>query len=87
MIKNYFKTAWRNLARHKGYSAINIAGLAIGVAASLLIFVVVAYEWSYDKFQKKLRQNISCGHRNPQQRWHCSTHILRQHHIYLMIAA
>ena len=52
MIKNYFKTAWRNLARHKGYSAINIAGLAIGVAASLLIFVVVVYEWSYDKFQK-----------------------------------
>ena len=52
MIKNYLKIAWRNLVRHKAYSAINIAGLAVGIAASLLIFVVVAYEWSYDKFQK-----------------------------------
>ena len=52
MIKNYLKIAWRNLTRHKSYSAINIAGLAVGIAASLLIFVVVAYEWSYDKFQK-----------------------------------
>lgn len=52
MIKNYLKIAWRNLLRHKAYSAINIAGLAVGIAASLLIFVVVAYELSYDKFQK-----------------------------------
>src|SRR5688572_10385031 len=52
MIKNYFKTAWRSVVRHKAYSAINIAGLAVGIAASLLIFVVVAYELSYDKFQK-----------------------------------
>jgi putative ABC transport system permease protein len=52
MIKNYFKTAWRNVVRHKAYSAINIAGLAVGIAASLLIFVVVAYELGYDKFQK-----------------------------------
>lgn len=52
MIKNYFKIAWRNLVRHKAYSAINIAGLAVGIAASLLIFVVVTYELSYDKFQK-----------------------------------
>src|SRR5687768_12395675 len=52
MLKNYLKIAWRNLVRHKVYSTINIAGLAVGIAASLLIFVVVAYEWSYDKFQK-----------------------------------
>jgi putative ABC transport system permease protein len=52
MIKNYFKIAWRNLLRHKTYSAINMAGLAVGIAASLLIYVVVAYELSYDKFQK-----------------------------------
>jgi predicted permease len=38
--------------RHKTYSAINMAGLAVGIAASLLIYVVVAYELSYDKFQK-----------------------------------
>ena len=52
MIKNYFKIAWRNLLRHKTYSAINIAGLAVGIAASLLIFIVVKYELSYNKFQK-----------------------------------
>ncbi|MCW3118766.1 MAG: FtsX-like permease family protein [Chitinophagaceae bacterium] len=52
MITNYLKIAWRNLVRHKAYSAINIAGLAIGVAACLLIFIVVRYELSYDDFQK-----------------------------------
>ncbi|MES1225486.1 MAG: ABC transporter permease, partial [Bacteroidota bacterium] len=52
MIRNYFKIAWRNLIRHKAYSAINITGLAVGIAACLLIFVVVQYELSFDKFQK-----------------------------------
>ncbi len=52
MLKNYFKIAWRNLLRHKTYSVINITGLAVGIAASLLIFVVVKYELSYDKFQE-----------------------------------
>ena len=52
MIKNYFKIAWRNILRHKAYSAINISVLAIGIAASLLIFVVVSFELSYDRFQK-----------------------------------
>lgn len=50
MIKNYFKTAIRNLARHKAFSFINIAGLAIGLASCLLIFSVVKYELSYNKF-------------------------------------
>ncbi|MBS1610249.1 MAG: ABC transporter permease [Bacteroidetes bacterium] len=52
MIRSYFKIAWRNLLRHKAYSAINIAGLAVGIAACLLIFIVVQYELSYDQFQK-----------------------------------
>jgi len=52
MIRNYFKIAWRNLLRHKAYSAINITGLAAGIAACLLIFVVVQFELSYDRFQK-----------------------------------
>jgi putative ABC transport system permease protein len=51
MIKNYFKIAWRNIIRHKGYSAINVAGLTVGIAACLLIFVVLQYELSFDKFQ------------------------------------
>jgi len=52
MIKNYFKIAFRNLAKHKVYSAINVAGLAAGVAACLLIFVVVKFELSYNTYQK-----------------------------------
>ena len=51
MIKNYFKIAWRNLLRHKGYSIINISGLSIGVAACLLIFVVIRYELSFETDQ------------------------------------
>ena len=52
MIKNYFKIAFRNLAKNKVYATINVAGLAAGIAACLLIFVVVTFELSYDQFQK-----------------------------------
>jgi predicted permease len=51
MIRNYLKIAWRNIIRNKSYSAINIAGLTVGIAACLLIFVVVQYELSFDTFQ------------------------------------
>src|ERR1019366_7917590 len=51
MIRNYFKIAWRNIIRHKGYSTINVAGLGVGIAACLLIFVVIQYELSFDTFQ------------------------------------
>lgn len=51
MFRNYFKTAVRNLTRHKAYAAINITGLAVGIAACLLLFMVVRYELSYEKFQ------------------------------------
>ncbi len=49
MIKNYFKTAWRNLIRSKGYSAINIGGFAIGMAVALLIGLWIYDEVSFDK--------------------------------------
>jgi len=52
MFKNYIKVAFRNLQRHKGFSFINIAGLAIGIACCLLIFLYVADETSYDKFHE-----------------------------------
>lgn len=52
MFSNYLKTAWRNIIRHKGYTIINVSGLAVGIAACLLIFVVVNFELSYDTFQK-----------------------------------
>jgi putative ABC transport system permease protein len=51
MIKNYFKIAWRNIVRQKIYSGINIIGLAIGIAACLLILQYVSFELSYENFQ------------------------------------
>src|SRR5436189_1000811 len=51
MIRNYFKIAWRNMMRHKAYSGINILGLAIGIAACLLILQYVSFELSYENFQ------------------------------------
>ncbi len=50
MIKNYFKIAWRNLVRNKAFSAINILGLALGMACSLLIMLWVQDERSVDAF-------------------------------------
>jgi putative ABC transport system permease protein len=54
MLKNYFKIAWRNLARNKGLSFINISGLSVGMAFALLIGMWVKYELSYDKFHKNI---------------------------------
>lgn len=50
MIRNYIKTAWRNITRHKFISAINISGLAIGLTCCLLILAYIINETSYDKF-------------------------------------
>ena len=52
MIKNYFKIAWRNLVKNKGYSAINIGGLAVGMAVAILIGLWVYDELSYDKYHE-----------------------------------
>jgi len=52
MIKNYLKIALRNIKRQKGYSFINIVGLAVGMACCLLILFYVLYEFSYDTFHK-----------------------------------
>src|SRR5580704_10373523 len=57
MFKNYLKTAWRNINRNKAYALINITGLAIGVAACLLIFLVIEFETSFDNFHAN-RQRI-----------------------------
>ncbi len=52
MIRNYLKVAWRNLVKSKGYSAINIGGLAVGMAVAILIGLWVYDELSYDKYHK-----------------------------------
>ena len=53
MLKNFFKVAVRNLWRNKGFSSINIVGLAIGMAAALLILLWVQHEMSFDRFHEK----------------------------------
>ncbi len=53
MLKNYLKIALRNLLRHKGYSFINIAGLAVGITCCLLILLFVQDELSYDRYHEK----------------------------------
>src|SRR5580704_12288536 len=61
MFYNYFKTAFRNLLRNKGYAVINIVGLAVGVAACLLIFLVIQFETSFDNFHKKKNEIYRLG--------------------------
>ena len=53
MLKNYLKIALRNLLKNKGYSIINIGGLAIGLACFLLIAIFVSNELSYDSYHEK----------------------------------
>jgi putative ABC transport system permease protein len=51
MLKNYFLVALRHFWRHRTFSLINIFGLAIGISASLVIFLIVSYDLSFDKFE------------------------------------
>ena len=59
MIKAYLKIAWRNITKRKGYSFINIGGLAVGIAACLLLFTVVRYELSYDSFNQTISRSTA----------------------------
>src|SRR3954452_4681730 len=52
MFKNYLTIALRNFWRHKVFSVINISGLSIGIAAALVIFMIVSFDFSFDKFEK-----------------------------------
>jgi len=56
MFKNYLKIAWRNLIRNKAYTFINIGGLSVGMACTILILLWVKDELSYDKFNKSASQ-------------------------------
>jgi hypothetical protein len=50
MIRNYFLTGFRNLVKYRFYSIINVAGLGLGIAASLLLVSWIIHELSYDRF-------------------------------------
>src|SRR5580692_2539110 len=56
MVQNYFKTAWRSLRKNKTFTTLNIIGLSIGVACSLLIALYVLDELSYDRFNTRADQ-------------------------------
>ena len=53
MIRNYITTAIRNLLKHKGYSLVNVIGLALGLAGCILMLLYIRYETSYDDFHLK----------------------------------
>lgn len=53
MIKNYFTLILRNFSRNKGYAFINIVGLSIGITSCIIIFLVINYDLSFDKFHAK----------------------------------
>lgn len=53
MFTNYLKVAFRYLGRHKGYTTINVLGLAVGIACCILIMLFVKNEWSFDRFHPK----------------------------------
>ena len=67
MLQNYLKIALRNLLRNKVYSFINILGLAIGVSACLVIFLLVSFELSFDNFHPDRERiyRITSGFKNP----------------------
>ncbi|MES2647626.1 MAG: ABC transporter permease [Bacteroidota bacterium] len=52
MFPNFFKTAFRSLARNRNYTIINIAGLAVGIAVTIIIFIIIHFQTSYDDFHK-----------------------------------
>lgn len=61
MLKNYFKVAFRNLLKYKFYSAINIFGMTIAMAACMLIIIYVTDELSYDRFHAKADRMYTVG--------------------------
>jgi putative ABC transport system permease protein len=53
MLKNYFKTAFRSLSRNRNYTIINIAGMAVGIAVCMMIFIIIQFQTSFDNFHSK----------------------------------
>lgn len=80
MIKNFFKIAFRNLLRNKGFSAINIAGLTVGMASALLLLLWIQNDVSYDKFHKNRNYLYEAWNRgtfnNKLQCWNSTPKIL-----------
>ena len=61
MFNNYLKTGWRNFKKYKGHSLTNLFGLSIGFVASLILFLIVRYEHSFDTFHKDSKDIYRVG--------------------------
>src|SRR5258708_39133061 len=59
MYKSYWKMAWRTLVRNKLYTLVNVLGLALGICACLVIYLITRYEFSFDTFHPD-RDRIFC---------------------------
>ena len=68
MLRNYIKIAFRNLVKNKVFSLINVLGLAIGVSACLVIYLLVSFELSFENFQPDHERiyRITSGFKNPE---------------------
>src|SRR5258708_4245617 len=70
MIRNYIKTAFRSLTKNKGFTAINVLGLALGLTTCLLIVLYVVDELSYDRYNTKanriyrVNEDLKLGNNN-----------------------
>lgn len=64
MIRSYFKIAIRNLKKNKSFTAINIIGLAVGMAAAMLIMLWIKSEFTYDRFYSKTDQLYAVGNKS-----------------------
>jgi putative ABC transport system permease protein len=53
LFKNYFKTAFRSLIRNRNYAIINLAGLAVGIAVCIMIFIIIQFQTGFDSFHLK----------------------------------
>jgi putative ABC transport system permease protein len=87
MLKNYLTVAFRNLWRHRGFSAINILGLTVGMTAFFLIFLYVRFELSYDDMHSKADRiyRIVCDIKTPTETipasgpaWAVAPHLMGQ---------
>jgi predicted permease len=61
MIRNYFNPAWRSLIHNPRMTALNMAGLTVGMTAAALIFLWVQNEWSFDRYQPDARRVYAVG--------------------------
>jgi len=72
MLQNYFKPAWRNMLHNRTSSLINISGLSIGIACTLLIVIFIKNELSYDRFHRdanRIFQVVLNGNMDGQEFW------------------